>query len=273
MPVQFPYNPKVVWGNSAALVGDPPPPCDNITVVDYSGNGRHGTLTSTFPAELDGNLHATGLVSGDDALRLYDDSGDPIPASGAGLSFPYAFDLSGSFTFEAWVMSIGYSTEGFFGGSDGDEFMVLTQSDPTGPTFLGGLQFIVSGSGAWGTGRIHPDSSVDPAVFFPDDDAGHHIVAVFDASEGAGNGTGHIYLDGSEVLTYGGNGIPGRGSGPYFVQVSGRVVDEFAVYEHALSGGAVASHYAAGGSFGGYAAAVLGDSPAGYYHLNESCPG
>jgi hypothetical protein len=199
------------------------------TAADLSGNGNNGTYESSF------TLGQPGALNGDSdtAVRFQPSTGGvDIPGS---ASLNYGDNV----TYEVWLKLLALPPSGTTGNimsksSGTAAFRVL----PTG-------QLMLRKSGATDIAGSTVNLSVDNSF--------HYIVMTK-------NGPSvHIYVDGVDVtgpvsnLTLTNNTADLAISHHPFgtSDALNAVVDEAAVYSHALTAGQVASHYAAGTSGGG----------------------
>lgn len=252
-----------------------------VTAVDSSGNGYDGTYR---PAP----QFISGLIPGD---RAWIGSASLF----AGVDVPTSpIDWNNSFSIEFW----------FKGPAASDSTLrrfFHARQDPFAPSSVPGLvddlsvDITMTTGGmnvsvhaqfgdVFGVGNYQADACV------PYDGLRHHIVftyayiAILHAG-GVPAGTGTIYVDGSSQTLSSDGSTPGANPNTMNPMVDWQigndfgagnlgndglvVVDEYALYDHVLTGGAVAAHLAAADNFADYTAAVLADSPTNYYHLND----
>jgi hypothetical protein len=232
---------------------------DGPTVTDSAGTHTGttvGTVTSVPGVTPDGdtavktttagNLVLPWTVSGDASLELSFKVDPAVTTVGDGTSWAQVSPL--------------VSTS--IGGFDGDFGLGLDASGD-----------LVAGMGT-GTG----DATIASTGTSWKDGVWHHLVWTRDAATGAMT----LYADGVQVAS----GIGGTealtarttlslGDDPYFSAPGGSVpppldvrLDDVATYASVLSAAQVATHSSA--RSGGYAAAVLGDGPAGYWPLDDA---
>lgn len=247
-----------VTGITAELdTGGPTP----TIAADASGNGHDGTYHAVGGAQIVPGILPAG---GDGAL---DCSGGTLGATArAHVTLPAAMiDWSQPWTVEAWVQS----TTGV-----GD--IVLSMD-----TFTGNLVQVQVSAGPPGLQQIKVQAGNGGVTwdFTPTliaDGAPHYVVATWDTANV------HAFLDGTElVLVTPGDPIP------VFVPDSNTLasangtnngnlatLDEVAIYDVLLPDIVIGAHYAAASvSFAAYTAAVLGDAPFSYYHMDDTSGG
>lgn len=229
-------------------------------MVDSSGNGLNGQYVNLVGS---GPVFTAGLVAGDDAYA-YNLSGT---RRGEGTALGYTLNTASAFSIEFWLACSSYNAAG--------DFPVFFRND------VGNLSIQVGISGG-PPGNIAVQFNPDGFVFetsagvFPADGNGHHIVITWSGT------TGHIYLDGANQTTFHFGSSTTHGNiaraiigGPFGSPggLKTATADEFAIYYTELSAARVSAHFtAASTSFTAYTAAVLADSPAGYYHLDDVPP-
>lgn len=216
------------------------------TAADSSGNGEDGTYVG---APVLGGAGAFPDSVGSVAL------GDATSAFGSITLPSAAFNPgAGSFTIEAWVQVLSDVND--FGASNGallyvgadnsDAHDMSFDVDPAGYTGdVGRLRFFMN------------NELVAQSASYPNDNGWHHVAVTWDA----GTTTATLYIDGVSVgtgthaaVSYGplfpnstgwsAIGGFGQSGGDPFPATSGSV-DEFALYESALSGARIAAHFAA----------------------------
>ena len=227
---------------------------------DATGNGNDGAYMF-FPAVV------PGLVAGNDARQF----GGMTSTSWAEVDFPVV-NWAGSFTIELWLLPEAgtavqafYAQQGVLFATTGYVELVVQPDGTvnwtgTAPAFMN--VFWQAGPGS-----------------FPYDGNGHHLVLTYDQPgdivslyvDGAAVPIGNVYgnpLDGTTIDTL---FVNRRGQLPAYTPF--QTFDELAVYPAVLGVGQVAAHFAAASvSFPAYAAAVLGDAPSGYWHLQDVIP-
>lgn len=200
-----------------------------LVMKDSSGNGRHGTFTGT------GTAGMPSLVSDSDTAAL------SVPSSGIG-TVPYDAWMNPTLmTHEAWVKpnTVGAGTRVIGGRTSLDSF-----SNPNAYQM-----FAYQVGNKWGMsvrGTGNPGDAIE-SVGSAEVDKVQHIVATYDGT------WGRLYVNGTLAasvaiattlrgvnlpLAIGACGIPGYGFAG--------VVDEYAVYDQALSPERIAAHYNAG---------------------------
>jgi hypothetical protein len=205
----------------------------NTAAVDSSGNGYNGTYEGTYTQSV------TGLIAGDSDKATTFAGGDVI------LQVPYSagptYTTTGGFSWECWIKGSGNSGNVVLYGTD----------------FWLGLS---SGVPSY-NGSLNGPTSID-------DGAIHHVVLT------RASGVLKIYVDGSVVATGGGGNTDAVGSGiaPHHTDIAALhdggsfhysgTIDEFAVYNYALTQAQVSNHYTAGSSGGGGGGATSYMAPA-----------
>lgn len=225
---------------------------------DSSGNGYDGTYVFTPSSSALFAQGRPGIVPGDTAV---DFTTDGTHIYGSEMASPFeAIDLGGDVTCEGFFADIGsHALE--------QHLFVALAAD----TFE--MDFGITSAGEIFMFRGGSLETYMTTAVYPFDGNGHLIQWVLPFA-----GTFAVLLDGvSQPIAA--TVAPGSrfrvGATTWQVGVStvgtgasGRM-DEFAVYASALSGGQCAAHNAARGSFAGYTAAVLADTPDFYYHLDD----
>lgn len=228
------------------------------TMVDSSGNSQDGA----YSPHLGYPKFVAGLVAGNGAAQF---ANPAVAAHTGGATVPEAvIDWTGPFTVEFYAQ---LGSPAFIGN------MVHVFPDITGSPQL---QVAMGSSGDFLV-RRHSAAADDvwdydlSAVVL--DGLPHRYCLTYDGTDAA------LYVDtnlivpafaavatptlvaATLVLIVGNDG---------FDQGVNSTVDEFAIYGYALTSGQDAAHAgAAGTSFAAYAAAVIADSPGGYYHLDD----
>lgn len=233
-------------------------PVSPITVMhDSSGNANNGTYVPKlghFPASV------AGLVAGNAAIQW--DTFAPNTSSSGQITVP-TLDWRGDFTIEGWIRQDP--------AHPFDGYMVTAVDAGT----LGKVALFYGATGALQLVKESVPQEVHETAVgsVPVDGNPHYIVVTYTAA------TVRFYIDG--VLTaqtvndphrvMAANAVGVRFNWSRFGQTSGGYIqDETAVYGHALTAARVTAHLAAAAvSFAAYVAAVLTDTPAGYYHLDE----
>lgn len=222
-------------------------------IQDSSGNANHATSSwGTFAYSDPGLLAGT-----DDTAIGFDRTLNPVQV------IPYtAFQVDDIFTIEAWLQRGDLNTASFywyFGNrpGSGDGWML-------GFNASGQLMFFVYYNGGASSQTIYLSSET-----FEDTDP-HHIVITKNGSTTVAYGDGSTltkasgtdYTLGSYTNNWGiGNAGDAQGSS----QFDG-TIDEFAIYDYALTSTQVSDHYTAGTTAGaapiGSPTVVLGEAPA-----------
>lgn len=232
-------------------------------VADSSGNG--------YPATVQGvpGFQKPGLVSGDS------DTAMGFDGTAVGVDTPYVQSSVTSYSVEAWVQT-----------TDGGANLAIVQDrgSGSGDSLTLGLNF--SGTNTPGAPFFAVDGSYLAIGVWSstpiNDGKPHYVVGTWSGTSGASVTPSQfsLYVDGVQVgtkqLTSGSVKAPLSGSGgtkiarddAWNTYLSG-TIGQVAVYTHALSATRVQAHYSAGS---GYEAAVLADSPAAYYRLNDPAP-
>ena len=226
---------------------------------DASGNGRNGLY---FPLSGAGfPTLVAGLVAGDQARQWADAA---LANTGGAIVNGSGFDFTAPYSLEWWFASVGAPLpDGFVLGFDDGGAQYATVS--VGNTGI--LQYFRSAG-------IPNETHQTAAGAVPLDGLAHHIVITFDGI------TTLLYVDGALVPWA--IDTPAVALGPAswavtlgFAPILGlrlhAITDELAIYAGALTAGQVAAHYAAGGAgFATYVLAIHADTPAMYYHLDDS---
>lgn len=226
------------------------------TLVDASGDGFDGTYAGV-------PISVPGLVPGDTATNW---SGPPS----ATAHVPFGIiDWSSDWSVEWWAQGVQAV----------DAFALYAVNGPD-PTFTTQLSVEINFLGAVDVNQVTSGVTIaDWHTAFgavPTPGTPNYIVITFDAF----TGTIAAYVNGAAVAIFdSGFGpfslagltdmyLPAAPSAGNFV---GPVVeDEVAIYGAVLNAGQVAAHYAAGlVDIATYTAAVMGDGPAAYYHLDD----
>jgi Concanavalin A-like lectin/glucanases superfamily len=184
-----------------------------------------------------------------------------------GVTLPLITTSLTDVTLECWVKLADATTHGMFmhlGAVDSGFGIGCGGND--------GNYTTIAGNYVWGL--------IDTKIFvswgggpyqIPLDSGFHHVVLTVDAAH-----YWSLYLDGSLV---GGNDYPDNPVTPATESYIARnrsieyfkgTIARAAIYNSALNATRVAAHFAAGGSDADYAAAVITDSPVGFWKLNEA---
>lgn len=253
VPGKYLYNVTGVIGRLTTANIFPP-------LVDSSGNGLNLAIALVLGQDPNQIYGFPGAIPGDTAIRNY-------VAPGGRTGFAHATGMTpmtyaGDWSVECWVKAAG-GTNGvgayLAGGPGGISQAASIQSDGT-------MRII----------RGFPDQYHTAAGAGLFDDQWHHYVWSFPFAgavtfwrDGVQQPTTVTTPVGSRTAGFGTNHSGAFPFGSYTAPIS---QDELAVYSHALTGAQVAAHYAARGNFATYSAAVLADTPAQYYHLDEANP-
>lgn len=221
---------------------------------DASGNANNATYsggTSTFVA---------GLVPGNDALKRVAGLGDQINAA-----HPIV-DVTSPFTVVVWLELdapvAGDIHLAIYTTAPPANLIGWDLSIPAGfPTrfFVSGARNVGGLSTVWETA----------AGTVPYDSAPHMLAVTFDPGASPQN---NLYLDGV-LIPWDVTDLPFVSDGPsdrwgFNITDSPLITDEIAIFPGALTGGQVATLYAAGATFATYEPAVLALLPFVYYHLD-----
>jgi hypothetical protein len=250
---------------AAAVLNDSPTvyyrlddPVGSTTATDSSGHGLNGTYAPDAQLGVAGALlsEADNAVTGGRRDVVVSQSGDLLPSG------------KNSRTLEAWVSYVCCN----------GAFTLMDYGD-----IAGGHGFYVNVGDNGNTIVVGDGSSTPPvtANTIGDFQHGWHLV---DVTYDGTSGTVEVYQDGQVVgtgtLDLGtGTVTPGQGMRMY-ANSGGMGLDEAAIYPAALSAERIGAHWSLGASALGlgacagaptapYAKAVLEDSPAGYYRLDE----
>lgn len=230
-----------------------------VTLKDVSGNNNNGTYQTIlagypqFPA---------GLVAGDTSVLT---GSNRNSFTGAYGTVPHGIiTWTGNWTVEMWM------------------YCPAAQVNPQFLWTVGGAPFnwemycqvIQSGADYYimlddGQGRMHFSNLVAITT-----GAAHMFAVKLTA------GVLSFFIDGVNIGVSGGGAylnpptaatVVQIGETPFTLAASGANLDEWAIYGTAVSDARIAAHYAAAStSFAAYTAAVLADSPAGYWHLDNN---
>lgn len=262
IPGQYTYDVRAVVATYRAQ-----DPSSTFPMLDASPNGNDGVYTGP---DVPAGLQTPGLIVGDDCVTLGPASAAPRYLSphvgnvGAGGG---PFNLFNAFAFEQWVQfpgNVGVDCNVVIAETGGAvERMYLQIS--TGAIF--GMEFGL-GVPLWSY-RTAPGT-------FPLDGNVHQIAAMWNTVDAA------IYVDGVEVPSVIAGAVGGRDVNDANVLYGGTsggaalrrgLLDEASVWESGFDATQIADHYAAGlAGFATYSAVILGDGPAGYYHLDDGVP-
>jgi hypothetical protein len=250
VPGEYLYD---VIGVTAELVTGSIPP----QLLDVSGNmntGSYVTTTAPYPTIV------PGAIVGDTAVACGPTNGAFRGAYGQ-VGFPI-LDWGADWTVEIW----------FYADATNNKNLTLWGVGDTG--FPWSVRLSAQGVGArrlilHDSGGFQNISNVNT---IPYDNAFHQLVAVNTA------GTITFYVDGALVALGTSHAwtvppspatIVGLANEPGGVGTGSSTYDEWSIYPTALTGARIAAHYAAAAvSFAAYTAAVLVDTPSGYYHLD-----
>jgi hypothetical protein len=216
----------------------------NSIAVDLSVTGWNGIYSRGVTSGVPGAIN-----NGPDTAATLDGMSGYIDMYG-GAANPY--NLSNSFTLEAWVINAGPSE----GASTGRIFD--TRILPTSPT-AGGYGFGVLTSNNQMRFTTYGIQDYDSNVVVPVDGAWHHVVVVFDQFNAA-----NFYLDGVFQQSISGNAPAAPSPSPLnigrapiangssskppqgFSQYWNGSINEAAIYDQELMADQIAAHYNAG---------------------------
>jgi hypothetical protein len=232
------------------------PVCGGVTVADSSGNGHSGTTTFGTTC---GNA---GLVAGGDG-----DAAMGFTGGYAEVPFTAANNPTTTFSVEAWATVTGgagtwrtvvMSRQGSFSGTGARGYLIYAGADNHWQFWIG-----------TGVPNVNWTELGGPAIV---NNQPAHLVGTYDGT------TVSFYVNGVLATTASSAFVPtmtkplriggGNTDGPMEFPFAGSI-DEVAVYPTALAATRVQAHYTAGT---GYRAAVLADTPASYYRLDDRLP-
>jgi len=199
---------------------------------DLSGNGNHANLGSTTQADANDPVWVPGI--GGMAVAL-DGKNDYLHASDANT-----FDMSGSFTVEAWVRRSA-GTKGCIGSKG----WAGTRTFRVSITKTGAVEFVWDN--AAGVAQ-----SVTSGTAVRVDGAWHHVACVYDAQAGANR----IYVDGTLRIAAPAAGVPAVNAKPLYIGARSAssladyfngAIDEFRIAPTALYGADFTPIVASGG--------------------------
>ena len=233
---------------------------------DVSGNGNHANLGSTTVTD----THDPAWVPGVGGMAVaFDGKSDYLLASDAAT-----FDMSGSFTVEAWVRR-GASVKGCIGGKG----WAGTRTFRSSITKTGAVEFVWDNS----AGVAQSVTSGNAVAL---DGNWHHVACVYDADAGANR----IYVDGTLRIAAPASGVPASNAKPLYIGVRSAsplvdffngAIDEFRIAPAALYRENFVPVVASGpGDASGARSAVLLEwtspttgGPAAAFHLDRSVDG
>jgi len=160
---------------------------------DLSGNGNHANLGSTTMTDANDPVWVPGV--GGMAVAL-DGKNDYLHASDAAT-----FDMSGSFTVEAWVRR-GASVKSCLGGKG----FTGTRTFRISITKTGAVEFVWDNT----SGAAQSVTSGNAVAV---DGAWHHVACVYDALAGANR----IYVDGTLRIAAPASGVPAINAKPLYI--------------------------------------------------------
>jgi hypothetical protein len=204
--------------------------------ADASGNGRDGVYTRGVVSGV------AGAINGDADTAASFDKGTAwidVPVTGSG---DWPFNLSNSFTLEAWVINAGQG-----GTSRSPLGRIVSNGNPGNIGFGWG---ILAGNGVRFTTYGVKDYDSSQAIV-PQDSTWHYVAVVFDSTN-----TANFYVDGNLVDVITGPG-PVRSAAQFDLMIGRNPtnpaeeffngsIDEVAVYNYELPDTQIAAHYAAG---------------------------
>lgn len=224
-----------------------------IVLTDSSGNGNDGIYGVTLPDFLPYGL--VGIPDGD-ALTTTPAHGS---VSNAGAALGGSVDANGTVSCEFWY-SMGTDTANgvsIIVSSSGGQQIAFRAPVNDGPS---------TGSASVEVVGDYPLTLSTPVDTLPVDGTPHHVMLTYDPTPGV-QAELRTYVDGSLVDTQTVAFAPpvvSQALDQLLISAALATVDELALFA-----GGDFPHFSSGGSYAGYEAAVLGDSPVFYYRFDD----
>lgn len=233
-----------------------------LTVMnDSSGNGNNGFYAQLQPPW---PTSVAGIVPGDRAVQFGDFANPIDDPQGLAAVNAAVVDWTAPWSVECFIDPPTFPFSGgyLFATGDGSAHSPIALVVDAVGRFELDLRTLGS-----------PTATMwDASAFLA---AGSYVTIEFD-------GANYVVTCDTNVLTQSGDppGVPIGGDTDVLLAAAipptlatSITIDEFAIYPYALGATIRGNHYANRGDFAAYSAAVLGDGPSAYYHLDETSSG